>query len=90
MLGTRDLMLILVLTLACTTLPYIMSLKALKEVNSFTISLSLNLEPVYGLIMAAYFLHEDRELTLGFYVGVAVLLTTVIAYPLLKTRMDLK
>jgi drug/metabolite transporter (DMT)-like permease len=88
LLDTRDLILIMILTLACTTLPYIMSLKALKEVNAFTISLSLNLEPVYGLIMAIFFLHEDRELTLGFYVGVVVLLATVIAYPLLKKRMD--
>ena len=84
-LGTRDLILIMILTLACTTLPYIMSLKALKEVNAFTISLSLNLEPVYGLIMAAYFLHENRELTPGFYVGVVVLLATVAAYPLIKS-----
>ncbi len=87
LLDTRDFILIMILTLACTTLPYVMSLKALKEVNAFTISLSLNLEPVYGLLMAAYFLHENRELTPGFYIGVVFLMATVIGYPFLKKMM---
>ncbi len=79
-----DFALIIVLTLLCTTLPYIMSLHALQHVSPFVISLSLNLEPVYGIIMAILILHEDRELSLGFYSGVMVLLATVIGYPLLK------
>ena len=82
----RDLILLIILVLFCTTLAYVLSLKALKYLTAFESNLVINLEPVYGIIMAALILKEFEELTMGFYVGSTLILLTVIGYPIYMRR----
>ncbi len=49
----------------------------LKRISAFTCNLSLNMEPVYGIVLAAILLGEHRRLTEGFYLGFLVILAAV-------------
>ena len=73
-----------VLAFLCTTLAFILSLKSLKHLSAFTSNLSINLEPVYGIVMAALLLNDLEELNYRFYIGCAVILLAVFTYPLIK------
>lgn len=79
----RDGALLLVLALACTLLPFTLSLVALRHMSAFAIQLATNLEPVYAILLAALLLGEQHELTPTFYVGAALILLAVLLYPLL-------
>ena len=72
-----DLFYLLLLGLACTSLPFLISLHILKTISPYTVSLTLNLETVYGIILAYLIFHEDKQLTVYFYIGAAVILSTV-------------
>lgn len=82
----RDGGLLLVLALACTVLPFALSLVALRQVSAFSMQLALNLEPVYAIVLAIVLLGEHRELGPAFYAGVAVVLAAVFVQPLLARR----
>ncbi|MDQ3270117.1 MAG: DMT family transporter [Pseudomonadota bacterium] len=80
----QDAGLLLVLALACTLLPFALSLIALRHMSAFSAQLAVNLEPVYAIVLAIVLLGEQHELTGVFYAGVAVILAAVIAHPLLN------
>lgn len=82
--STMDLIYLLVLALLCTTLAFILSLQALKHLSAFNSTLIVNLEPVYGIILAWLILNENEDLNTGFYLGVLVILLIVFSYPLVK------
>jgi drug/metabolite transporter (DMT)-like permease len=73
---------LLILSLACTLLPFTLSLVALRHMSAFAAQLAVNLEPVYAIVLAILLLGEQRELTPQFYAGVAILLGAVVLYPL--------
>lgn len=78
----RDFFLLLVLAMACTLLPFALSLLALRKLSAFQAQLAVNLEPVYAIILAVLLLDEHRELSGRFYLGVAIILVAVFAHPL--------
>jgi len=82
--GLRDGVLLLTLALACTLLPFALSLVALRHMSAFSAQLVVNLEPVYAIALAIVLLGEQRELTPTFYLGVAIIFVAVFAHPLLK------
>ena len=82
--GARDFGFLLALALACTLLPFALSLVALRHISAFAAQLAVNLEPVYAIVLAILLLHEQRELTPAFYLGVAIILGAVLLQPLLS------
>lgn len=80
--GRRDGILLLVLALGCTLLPYVLSLVALRHLSAFTSTLAVNMEPVYAILLAIFIFGEQRELTPLFYAGVAIILLSVLGHPL--------
>ncbi len=62
---------LLVLSWLCTVLAMNLMLQSLKKVSAFTQSLTLNLEPVYGVFLAFFLFHENKELQPSFYFGLA-------------------
>jgi drug/metabolite transporter (DMT)-like permease len=79
----RDGALLLALALGCTLLPYSLALKALRQLSAYSVQLATNLEPVYAIVLAIPLLGEQRELAPSFYLGVAIILLSVLAHPLL-------
>ena len=81
--GPRDALMLMALALACTLLPFVLSLVALRHMSAFGAQLAVNMEPVYAIILAIVLLGEQHDLTPAFYAGVAIILAVVLAYPLL-------
>ncbi|KAB8176397.1 EamA family transporter [Lysobacter maris] len=79
-----DAMLLLLLALACTLLPFALALVALRHMSAFAAQLAINLEPVYAIALAIVLLGEQHELTPRFYIGVAIILLAVLAHPLIS------
>lgn len=74
---------LLILALLCTSVAYILALKALNHLSAFMSSLTINLEPVYGIFLAIVLLKEYRELNLNFYMGVFIIIIAVTLYPII-------
>jgi drug/metabolite transporter (DMT)-like permease len=78
--GRHDAVLLLNLALACTLLPFALSLVALKHLTAFTTALVLNMEPVYAIVLAILIFREQQQLSPGFYAGVAIILAVVFSH----------
>ncbi|HVR82238.1 MAG TPA: DMT family transporter [Luteimonas sp.] len=88
--GEHDALYLLALSLACTLLPFALSLVALRHMSAFAAQLAVNLEPVYAIVLAIVLLDEQRELTPQFYAGVAIILAAVLLYPLISRPRRLR
>lgn len=75
-----DWVLLFVLAIGCTQIPLILSLNALKHLSAFTLNLSINLEPVYGIALAFLFFGESKTLNKGFFIGTALIMLSVILH----------
>lgn len=84
----KDLGYLLVLALLCTTFAYVIALNALKHVTAFAANLTLSLEPVYGIVLAVLILKENKELGFGFYMGSALIILSVLIYPIIKKYFE--
>lgn len=77
----RDALLLALLVVACTLVPFVLSLLALRQLSAFETQLAVNLEPLYAIVLAVALLGEQRELGLAFYAGVLVIVGAVFAQP---------
>jgi len=82
--SAHDAVLLLILSMGCTLLPFALSLVALRELSAFTTALAINMEPVYAIVLAILLLGEQRELHFGFYLGVIIVFIVVFSHPLFK------
>ena len=67
-----------ILALCCTVWAQSLALSALKKLSSFTVTLSVNLEPVYGIVLAFVCYQENELFGSGFYLGVALIVLSVL------------
>jgi drug/metabolite transporter (DMT)-like permease len=78
---------LLILGIVCTVLGYELFMKALQKIPAFTVNLSYNLEPIYGVAMAFLIYREDREVSTGFYYGFFLIIAAVILQTIRQKRM---
>lgn len=79
-----DWLYLIALALLCTTLAYTLNMRSLKELSAYVSMLSMNLEPVYGIILGWLIFREDKELNWGFYLGAGIIILAVFMHPLLE------
>jgi hypothetical protein len=60
----------------------------MKKVSVFLIQLTLNLEPIYGIIMAVIIFGASEKMGLSFYLGTLIIMSAVAAYPFLRRKYD--
>ncbi len=75
--GWQDLAWLLFLSWCCTVWAFQLSGYALKHISAFTVNLSYNLEPVYGILLAFFLYQENRNLNWNFYIGLALIILAV-------------
>jgi len=80
----HDAVLLVILALACTLFPFVLSLVALRNLSAFSAQLAVSLEPVYAVFLAMLLLGEQRELGPQFYAGLVIILGSVLAHLALK------
>lgn len=87
-LSFSDLIYLLILGLICTAFALVVSIKIMKELTPYTVTMAINLEPVYGIILAFLFFGEKEQMTTGFYAGAILILATIFVNGWLKSRRE--
>ena len=72
---------LLVLAWVCTVYAYTAGVRLLRKFSAYLAILTVNLEPVYGIILAVLFFGDTERMTTGFYLGTLVILIAVIGFP---------
>ncbi|MDB4955750.1 MAG: family transporter [Myxococcales bacterium] len=85
-LSTADAGWLVVLAVMCTVIPQVWIIHVLRTLSPFTVAVSVNLEPVYALILSAAIFPAERALSLRFYLGAGLLFALVIVNGVRKTR----
>lgn len=73
-----DFLWLLVLSWLCSVWAFQLSANALKKISAFTVNLTYNLEPVYGIILAFIMYNENKYLGLSFYLGLSLIILAVL------------
>lgn len=71
--GVNDWLWLLVLSWLCSVIAFQFSAYALKKLSAFTVNLTFNLEPVYGIILAFIVYNENQLLSKWFFIGFAMI-----------------
>jgi drug/metabolite transporter (DMT)-like permease len=88
--GALDLLWLLLLAIVCTNLTFYLATIALNQLSAFTSNLTVNLEPVYGIILGILIFKENQELNINFYLGTLIILCAIFVniYLQRKKRKD--
>lgn len=85
-LTTSDIIYLLILSSICTAYAFIVSVKIMKYLTPYTVMLTINLEPVYAIILALIIFGEKERMSEQFYIGAIIILLTVITNGILKNK----
>lgn len=88
--GWEDLGWLLVLSWCCSVIAFQLSSNALKHLSAFTVNLTYNLEPVYGILLAFVVYKENELLSKWFYVGTAIIMAALIIHVILLRKQQKK
>ncbi|MFM8913134.1 MAG: DMT family transporter [Flammeovirgaceae bacterium] len=79
---------IAIMAWACSVYAYSVAINLTKKLSVFFIQLALNLEPVYGIILALLVFGQQEVMGWNFYLGTLIILGAVASYPFLKRRFQ--
>jgi drug/metabolite transporter (DMT)-like permease len=88
--GWSDFGWLLVLSLFCTVISFNLMTKALRRISAFTVNLTYNLEPLYGILLAFVVFHEHKSLERSFYWGLSLIILSIIIQTLIIYRSHRK
>ena len=89
-LSLSDISWLLFLGLICTSFAFLVTIDLVKRLGAFTVSLSINLEPVYTIILAILILNENTMLNANFYIGATLIVLIVIVNAAFKFYLNRK
>jgi drug/metabolite transporter (DMT)-like permease len=89
-ISQNDWIFIFILASFCTAYAFIGGVHVMKFISPYTVVLTVNLEPVYGIILAFIIFGDNEKMNPMFYVGALIILGTVIANGILKNKDRLK
>lgn len=81
-------MLLLLFSIIGTAFTFLTSSSILKEISPYTVNLTVNLEVVYGIILAYFIFGEDERMTPGFYIATSIILVTLFMNAWLKQKQN--
>ena len=81
-----DIVYLLILGLICTSIAWVLATRSIRTVTAFDSMMVINLEPVYGILMALILLGDSKELTTTFYIGTFIILASVFIHPIYQSR----
>jgi drug/metabolite transporter (DMT)-like permease len=84
--STMDFIYLIILGVICTTFAFTISLYALQKIDTFTMNLSLNLEPIYSIILAIIIFKEHELLGIQFYIGSLIIFSSIVVHGILLMK----
>lgn len=83
-MSLSDILWLLFLGILCTSFAFLATIEVVKRLGAFTVSLSINLEPVYTILLAIVILNENEILGHQFYIGSVIIVMVVVANAIIK------
>ncbi len=84
LLSKSDWMYLLILSSICTAYAFIASVKVMRSITPYTVMLTINLEPIYAIILALIIFGEKEKMNTEFYIGACIVLFVVLLNGILK------
>jgi drug/metabolite transporter (DMT)-like permease len=84
MLSAKNWILILILASICTAYAFTASVKVMRQLSPYTVMLTTNLEPVYGIMLAYFIIGGKEKMSTEFYIGAVIIVITVILNGIIK------
>lgn len=88
--SVNDLIWLLLLGSICTAYAFLASVKVMKFLTPYTVMLTINLEPIYGIILGILVFSESEKMSKEFYIGASIILATVILNGVIKNYKKVK
>ena len=85
-LTANDFMYLMILSSICTAYAFIASTAVMKFLSPYTVMLTINLEPIYGILLAVIIFKDKEQMSPAFYVGAVIILITVLLNGIVKAR----
>lgn len=82
----NDLVYLLVLGVVCTAFAFLLGIEVLRVLSPFTVSISVNLEPIYAILLALWIFGDSEVMSVEFYIGFAIIITTILINAYLKSK----
>ncbi|UPQ78577.1 DMT family transporter [Flavobacterium azooxidireducens] len=89
-LQPSDWVYLIILSSVCTAYAFIASVKVMKFISPYTVMLTINLEPIYGIILALLIFKDKEKMSQEFYFGAIIILLTVVLNGIIKYRLKNK
>ena len=70
----------------CTAYAFIASVYLLKFITPYSVVLTYNLEPIYGIILALLFFGDSEKMSFQFYIGLFLILFSVLVNMYVKRK----
>jgi len=77
---------LLILGTVCTAFAFIISVEVMKKISPYTVTMSVNLEPIYSIILAILIWPDSETMSAGFYMGSIIVISTIFLNALFKNR----
>lgn len=77
---------LLILGLICTSLAFVVSIEVMKTLSPFTVSISINMEPIYAIAFALIIFKEDEYMSPLFYVGAMIVMSMIFLNGYIKRK----
>lgn len=89
-LSTADWQYLFVLGSVCTAYAFIAAVYVMKHISPYTVVLTYNLEPIYGIVLAIILFPDKEKMSFEFYIGALLIISTVLINGFLKNRRKKK
>ena len=89
-LKNNDFLWLLILGTICTAYAFVVSVDVMKHLSPYSLMLSINMEPIYGILLASLFLNESKNMSYQFYLGFSFIFLAVVLNGILKIRQKYK
>lgn len=85
-ISLTDLFWLILLAVVATAFAFVVSVEIMKRLSPFTVAITINLEPVYSIILALVIFGDSEEMSWGFYLGAVIIVGTIFVNAWLKSK----
>jgi len=83
-----DIKWLVILGTLCTAFAFIVAVEVMKKISPYTVTISVNLEPIYSIVLALIIWPESETMSFGFYMGTIIVIATIFLNAVFKKRFS--
>lgn len=84
----EDIKWLIILGTLCTAFAFIVSVEVMKKISPYTVTISINLEPIYSILLALIIWPESETMSFGFYMGALIVIATIFLNAIFKKKLS--